>query len=288
MTALVRPFVESDIAGADRVLRAAFERETSFEAHLRLTQLIQPDGVLVACQDGQVVGTVGAVDYGAVAYIGLMAVAPDFQGHGLGRLLITRLLAWLAARGRPTILLDATDKGAALYETLGFVDDHVARVFELSDRPTTPARPAARGVRGAEPADFDEMVALDARSFGADRRRLLAALWTYYRDRCLVARDPSNRLVGYLFARDPVLGPWVAESRQVAEELLAMALRSGGIFQYRSAPLVMVPRSNERSADVLLQHGFCERRRLRHMRRGGTAPTGVPRCLFGQSSFAHG
>jgi hypothetical protein len=50
----------------------------------------------------------------------------------------------------------------------------------------------------------------------------------------------------------------------------------------------MVPRSNERAADLLERSGFIEQRSLRHMRRGTGGACGEPAKLFGQSSFAHG
>ena len=122
---------------------------------------------------------------------------------------------------------------------------------------------------------------------GADRRRLFTALWPEFGERCLVARD-GGRLVGYLIARDPILGPWAAEDASVAEHLLAAALANlpGATPDYR--PLVMVPRSNDLCAQLLAKHGFVEQRRLRHMRRGGVSSPGIPERLFGQSSFAHG
>jgi predicted N-acetyltransferase YhbS len=73
---VVRRMWESDVGAADRVLRAAFARQTSFVEHVRLTLALEPEGVLVAEEAGQIVGTVGAVDYGPLAYVGLMRTGP--------------------------------------------------------------------------------------------------------------------------------------------------------------------------------------------------------------------
>src|SRR5690606_9441777 len=128
-----------------------------------------------------------------------------------------------------------------------------------------------------------EIVAFDADRFGANRRKLLAALWRDHAPRTLVARH-GGKLCGYLFARDPVLGPWVADDASIAERLL----QSGLGFPFANAPQVMVPRSNLACIRLLAQRGFVERRTLRHMRRGGAGPAGRAAGLFGQSSFAHG
>ena len=340
----VRRMRETDVDAADRLLQAAFERPASFQAHIRLSLALEPDGVLVAQEDGRLVGTVGAVDYGRLAYIGLMAVDPSRQGHGIGRMLMGHLLHWLDERSCPMALLDATDQGARLYEKLGFVDDATAVVFERAsgeertlldkqavapdekegallgkpavapgealvtapavapgtwprisetrfcNQPTSPVseRPpyvaTNAKVSFACADDLAGISAFDARLFGADRAKLVAALWPEHGARCLVARDGSDRLTGFLFARDPVFGPWLAESPGVAEDLLSRALA----LEFANPPHVMVPRSNALAAELLLRHGFGERRRLRHMCRGGDGPPGSPECLFGQSSFAHG
>ena len=282
MSIVVRLVTEPDLAAADRVLRAAFDRPASFLPHMRLHRTIQPDLFFVAEEAGELVGTVGAVDYGAVAYIGLMAVDPALQRRGIARRLVEHLLAQLDARKCERILLDATDSGAPLYESFGFVDDARARVFEL--RSMTADEDVVGDVEISSQAELSELASFDEASFGASREKLLGALLELYRDRLLVARDGAGRLQGYLFARDPTLGPWVAENREVAAALLNAALR----LPYSHTPHVMVPRSNEAATELLVGRGFVEQRSLRHMRRGGTGPIGRPERLFGQSSFAHG
>jgi hypothetical protein len=142
----------------------------------------------------------------------------------------------------------------------------------------------ASSVEISPSADLAELVAFDAESFGASRAKLLAALWELYRDRVLVARDDAGKLQGYLFARDPTLGPWVVRSPAAAELLLAEALR----LPYLQTPHIMIPRSNQAAAELLSTHGFVEQRKLRHMRRGGHGSCGQPENLYGQASFAHG
>jgi hypothetical protein len=179
-------------------------------------------------------------------------------------------------------LLDATDKGALLYETMGFVDDSTAYVYEL-DAPVR-ATPIAAAVAPAKQTDLAEIADLDAPWFGVDRTKLLAVLWNENWRRCLLARDSAGKLTGYLMARDPVLGPWAASSPDAAEALLQAALA----LPYEARPQVMVPRSNGLSIALLERYGFHQTRHLRHMRRGGTGPPGQPQHLYGQASFGHG
>jgi predicted N-acetyltransferase YhbS len=281
----VRTMREEDLEAVDALLQAAFDRPASFLDHVRLTRRLQPDGVFVAEHDGQIVATVGAVDYGELAYVGLMAVSPAAQSQGIGRLLMEHLLGWLRERACPLVLLDATDRGAVMYESMQFVDDATAYVYVLpegvdSARLGEPA--VAHEVRTATADDLEAIVAFDAPRFGADRRKLLTTLLVEQRQPCLVASDEAGRLQGYLFLR-AVLGPWVAETQAAADSLLTEARQ-----RIEVPPSVMVPRSNALALELLARHGFVEQRRLRHMRLGGDGPPGRAECLFGQSSFAHG
>lgn len=282
---------------ADVVLRSAFHYTRSFLPALAIAREIEPAGLLAAVAGGEIVGTVGAVTYEQLAYLGFMSVAPHRQREGIARLLMERLLAWLEHRGVRTVLLDATDKGAPLYESLGFVDDAAAYVYERlpneslsADQNIAPvgAATAALSVRRAQEQDLAAIVAVDAAAFGANRHKLLAVHFREQRAQCLVACDAAGNLVGYLFARDPMLGPWVANTAAAAECLLRAALTSPLAPPEERLPLVMVPRSNARACELLSRHGFAEQRRLRHMRLGGTSAPGLAERLFGQSSFAHG
>ncbi len=283
MNVTIRPIAEDDIRAADAVIRGAFERPVDFQPMLRLHHQIEPEGFWVADDAGQIVGTVGAVDYGRLAYIALMTVEPSRQGRGLGRRLMEHALAWVGQRGCRAVLLDATEKGARLYETMDFVDDAAAYEF-VCDRRMAPSAAHGFRVELAATGDLPAIVAFDAPFFGANREKLFAALWPAFGERALVARDASGRLAGYLFARDSVLGPWAAGSSEAAEDLLVAALE----LSHRQPPRVMLPRSNTRAIELLSRHGFVEHRRLRHMRKGGTAPPGEPQALFGQASFGHG
>ena len=282
MSIEIRPLQESEVPEADGVLRSAFARTLSFEPVLRLHLEIEPEGFWVAKDHGRIVGTVGCVDYGQCAYIGMMSVDPSSQSLGLGRRLMDHLLNWLAKRGSPAALLDATDRGALLYKQLGFIDDSTAYVYERTSSAPLPAAGQEHSL--AADNDLANIIRFDAPLFGADRTKLLERVWTKNRQRCLIARNNSGELTGYLFAGDPILGPWAAVNVDVARDLLIAATR----LPFEQAPVVLVPRSNSLALELLEQFGFAQRRTLRHMRRGGSSPPGQPSRLYGQSSFAHG
>src|SRR5512139_2057789 len=176
MNITIRTMSTADINSEDRVNQAAFEMPESRAAEIGRYLEIQPDGWFVAEQAGVLLGMVGAVDYGKFAYIGMMAVLPEFQGRGIGRRLMEHILAWLDSRGTP-VLLDATEMGYPLYKKLGFVEIDLGCVYAL-DQPVM-CEAADREVYRLELADLDELVAFDTPLFGADRRKVLSV---YLRD----------------------------------------------------------------------------------------------------------
>src|SRR4051812_10958260 len=77
-----------------------------------------PDGtLLVAEQDGVLLGTAASIGFGPTGWLGGITVAPGARGRGLGRDLT---LAALEALGpRETVLLLASDLGRPIYDRLG-------------------------------------------------------------------------------------------------------------------------------------------------------------------------
>ncbi|MBI2827122.1 MAG: GNAT family N-acetyltransferase [Planctomycetia bacterium] len=282
MSITIRPLLEVDLPAADRVLRAAFERDFSFQPALRLSERVQPGSHFVAVNSAGVVGTVGAINYGRFAYIALMGVAPQQQRGGIGRRLIEHALAELDRQGCRMALLDATDAGAALYTPFGFVDDGVACEY-VGQFPSS-ANGDCAAIRPMQESDLAEVIAFDTPRFGADRSTLLRVLLADAAGRALVSCDSAGAVDGFLIARASVLGPWVASDLRAAERLLLAAAR----LPLNDVAKVFVPRSNGFAESLLAKHGFCVERRLRHMRRGGASPPGVPACLFGQTSFGLG
>ncbi|MEI8634813.1 GNAT family N-acetyltransferase [Vibrio sp. PP-XX7] len=67
--------------------------------------------------EGQLIGTACAAVQGDFASVGLIVVADAYQGNGLGRQLMTRVMEKVDAR---YMVLTATQAGEPLYKKLGF------------------------------------------------------------------------------------------------------------------------------------------------------------------------
>jgi ribosomal protein S18 acetylase RimI-like enzyme len=263
-TIVAREFRSSDRPAVERVL---------FDAYGRMNRLVMaPDGWLVVEVDHVLAGVVSARRYGSVAYVGMMAVHSSLQRRGAGRALMVALIARLEGYGVATMLLDATDEGAPLYERFGFVDLDRTHVYELSDS----LAPEPNDAPDIDPSELARAIALDARFYGCDRSELLAFLATEHYGFAATERD------GYALARGPVIGPFAAESDASARSLFQRVRRRRPAVSRGFAP-----ESNPSAAELFESQGFERTRSLRHMGRGAPSPFRRSR-IFGQASLGHG
>ena len=282
MSVSLHPLSAADFEAVDPILTAAYARPSSMLDDLVRYHRRQPDGWFLARLDGIPAGMGGAIAYGATARIGLMAVHPDFQRRGIGRAIMEHLLEWAVVRRATTILLDATPAGVPLYTRLGFVTDDYARAYVYTRR-ASPTSPKAHIVTPLHLADLPEIAAFDAERFGASRAAVLAGYVEEYAGRAYVARDSLGSVAGYLIAQANRLGPWLADTPEVADALLRQAL-----------PLcpanaqVLVPEYNRAAAALLERSGFTPGRRWHSMRRGEVPDLQRRRWLYGYANFYFG
>jgi len=157
--------------------------------------------------------------------IGLVVVAPERQGRGIGRALMEALIAQSEPRA---LMLNATAEGLELYKKLGFVSTGSVRQHQarLAETPVLPPVPAV-AVRRAAPADHATLCALDAAAFGADRSALMSGLLatgeTWLAEH---AERPAGFAVLRPFGRGTIIGPIVAPGEDEAIALAAAAAKA--------------------------------------------------------------
>jgi predicted N-acetyltransferase YhbS len=281
MTITIRDLEDTDLATADAILKAAFQGSSRLQ-DLRLYRQIQPDGWFIASQLGDAIGMVGAINYGAFAHVGLMAVHPDVQRQGVGLTLMQFLLARLEQQQVPLVVLDASEVGRPLYDRLGFVAYDETFVFQLQSKPARLAQ--MPHIQTISILDLDELVQWDTDVFGANRRKVFQALLDVFPDRAFLQRDADEQLVGYLFAQKNRIGPWVMLQSCNAEELLLAALA----LPYEEPFSVTVPAVNREAIELLQCHGFERVRTNRHMGKGIVGPPGQRQKIYAQTSLAVG
>jgi ribosomal protein S18 acetylase RimI-like enzyme len=282
MSLLIRSLAEDDLESADAILKAAFQTSESRLGDLPLYRIIQPDGWFLASRDEMPIGMVGATIYGPFAHVGMMAVHPLAQRHGVGLALMQHLLAWLDGQRVSCVLLDASAAGRPLYEKLGFVA--YQPVYRLQRREGLRFHDDAPSVEPVSMRDLDELVGFDAAIFGAERSRVLRALLTMFPERGFLLRDDGGQIAGYVLAQGNRIGPWVARCSQDAEALLRIALS----LSYAGTISVIVPEENPAAVELLNRYGFETVRVNRHMGRGASATPRQREKMYGQTSLALG
>jgi GNAT superfamily N-acetyltransferase len=281
MTLIIRNLENADLETADTILRAAFGGASRLQ-DLRLCRQIQPDGWFIAFQAGIAVGTVGAINYGKFAHIGLMAVHPSAQRQGIAFSLMQFLLAWLEQQQVPLVTLDASKMGHPLYDKLGFVPYDKTLVFQLPSRLIAPTQtPHAQTITSQ---DLDELLEWDTKIFGANRRKVFQTLLEFFPGRAFLQRDTNGRLASYLFAQKNRIGPWVMLQNCNPGELLQAALT----LPYDETPTIVVPAENPEAINLLQSYGFEHVRTNRHMGRGSGGLPDQRKKICAQTSLAIG
>ncbi|MFZ2959413.1 MAG: GNAT family N-acetyltransferase [Candidatus Ozemobacteraceae bacterium] len=296
MIPVIRLLSLSDFGAAESILNESFlqvaHRRTVLETGLKIT----PDGWFLAQVGGMPVGLVGATCYQNLAWIGMMAVHPQFQSNGIGRRLMIHVLSFLEKHGIETVLLDATSAGHPLYRSLGFVDADESRVYEQN--PTLPTIMSEEcdwesaehllllnkiAIRPITEKDLLRLAAFDFFSFGANRGKFLTILHEILPGRCFLA-ERNGSILGYSIAQQNRIGPWVALNDIVAEKLFQTSLQ----LPFSGQVQVIVPQKKLSAEKILHRNGFSLAFANRHMWKSLTKPNERREFIFGQGNFAYG
>lgn len=179
-------------------------------------------GAGYVAEDGNgVIGVVMCWSHGAqFASVGMVIVAADWQGKGVGRKLMGLVMAEL---GKRNVLLHATGPGQALYQAVGFtalgeIHQHQGTVFKSK---LVPLQPGER-IRPLGARDSAMLAALGARASGMPRGTVLAALLETAE--CVVI-DRYDDIIGCAmlrrFGHGYAIGPVIAPDAERAKALIS-------------------------------------------------------------------
>ena len=155
------------------------------------------------------------------ASLGMVIVAPDQQGRGIGRDLMARTMD---ALGERVTFLNATAAGQPLYQKFGFKAVGSIHQHQGTGSAHPPAVQLAPGerVRPLGARDPERLTALLNRAAGYDRTQVLAALLEVADG---VVLDRNGEPVGFAlmrrFGRGHVIGPLVAPNIEGAQALIS-------------------------------------------------------------------
>ncbi|MBU2654142.1 GNAT family N-acetyltransferase [Acidomonas methanolica] len=215
---ILRAMEDRDIDAASGLSKALGWPHRSEDWHFLLGA---GQGLVAVTPAGELVGTTLWWSFGTRdAPVGMVIVAGAWQGHGIGRRLMTGARAALPGR---TLHLNATPGGVPLYEKLGFrpcglVEQRQAIAV------TQPLIPLPDGMR-LRPAggnDLTAIAALDRAANGMERAALLRALLSVGKG---IVVDAGGAIMGYSICRafgwGKVVGPVIATAEPFAAAMIA-------------------------------------------------------------------
>lgn len=179
----------------------------------------------VAEFDGQLVGVAFTCHQGDWSSIGLVIVSDEHQGKGIGRRLMNSCLQATAPR---TPILNATELGAPLYRSLGFVD--FARIQQHQGIPRLPETETLSDglqLRTLGPDDHPQLIRLANAGSGLDRTVVLTDLLRDAEQAVGIEHDGQLQGIALLrrFGRGHIIGPVVARDVGQARQLISHLLR---------------------------------------------------------------
>jgi GNAT superfamily N-acetyltransferase len=273
----IRAMTELDVPAGLRLNHLAGWNQTSADWHRFLNA--SPEGCFVAQVEARVCGTATTFSYqNRFAWIAMVLVDPEFQKRGIGTQLLKKAVEYLDQRCIPTLKLDATPQGQPLYAKLGFLTEYQIERWVLE-------RPLRNVVEKVNPCsvhltegELALIFAMDRDVFGADRSFLLRSLHDESQDFAMSIFDRGEPQ-GYAFGRRGTfadhLGPWMAQSRSIAEKLLHEFLNRST----RETLLVDCMTPNPFANELLRACGFTQTRILTRMYRGPNTHSGNPGSL---------
>ncbi len=166
---------------------------------------------------------------GRHTWIGMILVHPELRRQGIANAMMQYCVRYAIGQGKVINGLDATPMGNTVYGAVGYVDSYrIWRSYfspsEFRDTPHDTNRVSAVGSE-----DIDELIRYDTARY-LERGNIIRALFQDSRDEAYLYRSDNGDIEGYLLARPGrirhFIGPFLADSKEVAANLLACVCKS--------------------------------------------------------------
>ena len=259
------PLGSEHLGGCLALSRAANWNQNEADWRLMLT-IGHGWGITVA---GTLAASTLVLPFERFAWVSMVLVLPEHRRNGYATRLLRVAIADLEKRGLAPVL-DATPAGREVYRLEGFRDTWSFKRFVLKREARVNENLPARALIQA---DWEKVLELDRKAFGARRERLL---------RDLARRLPQAALVhdrGYVLGREGreafQLGPLIARDEDTAIGLVSQALRA-----VKPPLYVDVVDHAPRLRGWLEARGFAFQRPFTRMVRGLAAAPGDEKLVY--------
>ena len=223
-----------------------------------------------AIVDDQLAGLGNIIYNEDTAWLAQIVVHPEFRNRGIGKAITAALLDHIDRSRYPTVMLDATDMGHAVYHHFGFetISHHVHFAGTLLDPLPLPGT-----VVPCTPSHYRQVLQLDLETTGENRSNTLLE----HIDKALIYQK-GDEVTGAYFP-DFGRGAIIASNAEAGTQLMRLRLQE--------LDHAMLPEENKAAITFLEQHGFTLSRTSRRMRLGN-ARAWKPSFIYNTISGALG
>ena len=243
---------------------------------------LEPQGCFVQFNSNQRIGIATTISFEKAGWFGNFILKEDARGKGAGTLLLKHAIDYLKSKDAETIGLYAYPQLVNFYQRFGFEPDSDFSV--LKGKAAIPA--TQETLREAEKRDILEVIELDGKCFGANRKKLLEQILLNEKNFCFVSTE-NNKIIGYIAAKVygemAEVGPLIchANHQEAAALLLKRILnrlKGLDVFMY-------VPKKETLLLAMLREMGFEEDFRVVRMFLG---PAIAKNCIYAAESLERG
>jgi GNAT superfamily N-acetyltransferase len=243
---------------------------------------LEPEGCFVLFHGLERSGIATSVSFGKVGWFGNLIVKEDYRKEGAGSLLLRQAIDYLKNQGVKTIGLYAYPHLIGFYHSFGFEPDADFLALHGKAFPSAPDE----ATREAKKQDVPALIDFDSQHFGANRKKLLEALFLNKSNLCCLSAD-GDEITGYVAAKvyDEMaeVGPMVCQSDRA--DAAVMLLKT--ILNRLKGPdiSIYVPKKENALLELLTKAGFKEDFRVVRMFLG---PAIAKNCIYLAESLERG
>jgi N-acetylglutamate synthase-like GNAT family acetyltransferase len=243
---------------------------------------LEPQGCFVQFHGKERVGIATTISFEKAGWFGNFILKEDTREKGAGTMLLKYSIDYLKSKGAETIGLYTYPQLVKFYQRFGFEPD--ADFSVLRGKAAFPA--AQETLRQAERKDIPEIVDLDCKCFGANRRKLLEPIFLNRKNFCYIITE-NKAITSFVFAKVygeiAEVGPLICQANHQESAALLLKnvlnrLSSLSVFMY-------IPKKEKPLLVMLGEMGFEKDFRVVRMFMG---PAIAKNCIYAPESLERG
>jgi predicted GNAT family acetyltransferase len=216
---------------------------------------LEPQGCFVQFSGNERIGIATTVSFDKAGWFGNFIIKEEFRGKGAGSFLIQNAIDYLYDKGAETIGLYAYPHLVKFYERFGFERDIDFLVLKGTvSFPSTQER-----LHAATEQNFPEVIDLDYKCFGANRKKLLEPILLEKRNFCYISTE-NRELTGYVttkvFGKMAEVGPLICHKKRLDHSLLLLNTILGKLNGLEA--FICIPKKETELLSMLCQTGLKE------------------------------